>query len=117
MPISLDSGCIYEVLFSFGSFKPSREIALRTKLQPQAEANDPVTSYWLAKTYDWYKFGIGRKADFQIAMKWYRQAVNLNYRSAAYFLYEPMGHIISQPIDLLVGFLTSTHPTITTITA
>jgi TPR repeat protein len=75
-------------VFSFGSFKPDRAIALRAKLQPLAEANDPVASYWLAKTYDWYEFGIGRKADFQIAMKWYRQAANLNYRSAAYFLYE-----------------------------
>jgi TPR repeat protein len=75
-------------IFKFTKFDPKAAIALRAKLQPLAEANDPVASYWLAKTYDWYEFGIGRDEDRPTALKWYRQAADLNYFSAAYLLYQ-----------------------------
>jgi TPR repeat protein len=75
-------------IFQFGKFDPNRAIALRVKLQPLAEANDPVACYWLAKTYDWYEFGVGKVADRPIALKWYVQSAKLNYFPAAYFLYQ-----------------------------
>lgn len=78
----------FNQIFQFGKFDPKAAIALRTKLQPLAEANDPVASYWLAKTYDWYEFGIGKDEDRPTALKWYRQAADLNYVPAAYFLYQ-----------------------------
>jgi TPR repeat protein len=78
----------FKQIFQFGKFDPKAAIALRTKLQPLAEANDPVASYWLAKTYDWYEFGIGKDEDRPTALKWYRQAADLNYFPAAYFFYE-----------------------------
>ncbi len=86
----LSPGQIAELnqLFKFTKFDPKVAIALRPKLQPLAEANDPVASYWLAKTYDWYEFGIGRTEDRPTALKWYRQAAELNYVPAAYFLYQ-----------------------------
>jgi TPR repeat protein len=78
----------FNQMFRFTKFDPKAAIALRAKLQPLAEANDPVASYWLAKTYDWYEFGIGKAEDRPTALKWYRQAADLNYFSAAYLLYQ-----------------------------
>ncbi len=75
-------------IFQFGKFDPKAAIALRSKLQPLADANDPVAIYWLAKTYDWDEFGIGKDEDRPIALKLYRQAADLNYLPAAYFLYQ-----------------------------
>ena len=78
----------FSKVFTFGKFDPNRALALRAKLQPLADANDPVACFWLAKTYDWYEFGIGKDSDRPLALKWYRQAASLNYFPAAYFLYQ-----------------------------
>jgi TPR repeat protein len=77
----------YKQVFKFGSFSPEKAIALRARLLPLAEANDPVACFLLAKTYDWYEFGVGQDRDRSTALKWYRQAASLNYADAAYFLY------------------------------
>jgi tetratricopeptide (TPR) repeat protein len=84
-PVQIDE---FNSIFEFGNFDPKKAIAIRTQLQPLCDTNDPVACYWLAKTYDWYEFGIGRDIDVPIAMKWYRKAADLNYTNAAYFLYE-----------------------------
>jgi hypothetical protein len=78
----------FEKIFRFGSFNPQQAIALRAKLQPLADANDPVACYWLAQTYDWEEFGVGKDVDRPHALKWYHQAAKLNYQPAAYFLYQ-----------------------------
>ncbi len=78
----------FNSIFEFGKFEPKKAIALRIQLHPLCDANDPVACYWLAKTYDWYEFGIGRDLDIPIAMKLYRKAADLNYANAAYFLYK-----------------------------
>jgi hypothetical protein len=78
----------FNQIFQFGKFDPKKAIALRDILQPLATANDPVATYWLAKTYDWYEFGIGQEKDSETALKWYRQAAELNYIDAVYFLYQ-----------------------------
>lgn len=78
----------FNSLFELGKFDPKKAIALRTQLQPLCDTNDSVACYWLAKTYDWYEFGIGQDLDIPIAMKWYRKAADLNYTNAAYFLYQ-----------------------------
>ncbi len=77
-----------ENIFQFGKFDPKRAIVLRTKLQPLADINDPVACYFLAKTYDWYEFGVGKESDRAIALKWYHRAAELNYFPAAYLLYQ-----------------------------
>ncbi|WP_019502158.1 tetratricopeptide repeat protein [Pseudanabaena sp. PCC 6802] len=77
----------FEQVFQFGKFDPQKAIALRAKLQPLADVNDPVAAYWLAKTYDWYEFGIGKDSDRPMALKWYRRAAELNYLPAIQFLY------------------------------
>jgi TPR repeat protein len=77
-----------EQIFQLGKFTPDRAISLRTKLQPLADLNDPVACYLLAKTYDWYEFGIGKERDRPIALKWYQRSAELNYFPAAYLLYQ-----------------------------
>ncbi|NKB17087.1 MAG: sel1 repeat family protein [Pseudanabaena sp. CRU_2_10] len=42
----------------------------------------------MARTYDWHEFGTGRHEDRPTALKWYRQAADLNYFPAAYMLYQ-----------------------------
>jgi TPR repeat protein len=78
----------FNQIFQFGKFDPKKAIALRPRLLPLATAGDPVACYWLAKTYDWYEFGVGRVVDRPSALKWYRQAANLNYAPAAYLLHQ-----------------------------
>ncbi|AFZ02705.1 tetratricopeptide repeat protein [Calothrix sp. PCC 6303] len=77
----------FNKIFEFGKFNPQKAIALRKKLQPLADKNDAVACYWLAKTYDWYEFGIGKEKDRPLALKWYQQAARLNYAPASYLLY------------------------------
>lgn len=78
----------FEKIFQFGKFEPKKAIALRKRLQPLANANDPVASYWLGKTYDWYEFGAGKESERPLALKWYSKAAELNYIPAIYFLYQ-----------------------------
>ena len=77
-----------EKIFQFGKFDPNLAISLQTKLQPLADLNDPVACYFLAKTYDWYEFGVGKERDRPIALKWYHRSAELNYFPAAYLLYQ-----------------------------
>jgi Sel1 repeat len=77
----------YQQVFKFGSFSPKKAIALRARLLPLAQANDPVACFLLARTYDWYEFGVGQDRDRSTALKWYRRAASLNYVDAAYLLY------------------------------
>jgi TPR repeat protein len=78
----------FNKIFDFGKFNSQKAIALRKRLQPLADKNDAVACYWLAKTYDWYEFGIGKEKDRPLALKWYHQAAKLNYPPASYFLYK-----------------------------
>jgi TPR repeat protein len=82
----------FEQIFRFGKFDPKKAIALRTQLQSLADANDPIACYWLAKTYDWFEFGVGQDSDVPIALKWYQKSAELNYESAAYLLYQAYFH-------------------------
>jgi TPR repeat protein len=75
-------------VFQFGKFDPKKAIAFRAQLQPLAETNDPFACFLLAKTYDWFEFEMGQKADVPMALKWYRKSAELNYGNAAYSLYE-----------------------------
>jgi TPR repeat protein len=78
----------FSKIFTFGSFDPNKAIALRAKLLPLAQANDPLACFWLARTYDWDEFGVGKDSDRPIALKWYRQAAKSNFFTATYFLYQ-----------------------------
>ncbi|NJR31702.1 MAG: sel1 repeat family protein [Chamaesiphon sp. CSU_1_12] len=74
-------------IYRIGKFDLDRAIAVRAKLQALADINDPEACYLLAKTYNWYKVGFGKKSDLPGALKWYRCAAELNYFPATYELY------------------------------
>jgi TPR repeat protein len=77
----------FDKIFQLAKLDPKKLIAIRTQLQPLAEANDPVASYWLAQTYDWADEGVLRSTRTPTALKWYRKSAELNYGTAAYFLF------------------------------
>jgi TPR repeat protein len=72
----------FNQIFQFGKFDLKKAIALRTQLQPLADANDPIACYWLAKTYDWFEFGVGQDSDVPIALKWYRKSAEQTEKEA-----------------------------------
>jgi Sel1 repeat len=77
----------FDKIFQLTKLDPKTLIAIRAQLQPLAEVNDPVASYWLAQTYDWTDEGVLRSTRTSTALKWYRKSAELNYGTAAYFLF------------------------------
>jgi TPR repeat protein len=80
----------FDKIFQHTKIDPKTLIAIRAQLQPLAEANDPVASYWLAETYGWTNEGIRSTQTptaNPTALKWYRKSAELNYGTAAYVLF------------------------------